>query len=917
MAFEPGTRLGPYEITAKIGAGGMGEVYRATDTRLGREVAIKTLPATLADDKDRLARFEREAKLLASLNHAHIASVYGLDEHDGTLYIAMELVEGATLEERLKAGALPVDDALRLGLQIAEALEAAHEKGVVHRDLKPANVMVTADGVVKVLDFGLAKAFSGNPNEASPAHSPALSMAMTQQGLVLGTAGYMSPEQASGQATDQRADVWAFGVVLYETLTGLPLFSGESVPHILADVLRAEPDWDRLPKNLHPRIRQLLERCLEKKPRSRYAGITDARADIAAAIQDPEGLQVATAAGAIAAPRSLASRLTSGAALVVAGVVVAAIVAWQLWPTPAPLPVVRSIHAVPDQVTLLFPQVRQIAIAPDGRQFVYNETAGIHRHRLDEFEDLVIPGATAATDGGTRVSPVFSPDSESIAFARPDSNGTNIALVRMSAIGGAVTPLYNNIGSSGNVPLGISWEPDGNLIYALQQGGIWRISENGGEPEQLLETAASELVTLPDLLPGGDWVLFSTADVVSGAPDWDTARIVAASLSTGARRVLRAGGSAARYVPTGHLVYVFGNTLYAVPFDIDTINMTGGPVPVVTGILRDGTTGIAQYDFSDNGTLIYWPGATVDSGSATLAIVARDGAADRFSMPGGIYADTRVSPDGRWAAYTVSYSDGQDIAVYEFGASAAPRRLTFGGQSRFPVWSADSSRVAFQSSSDGTASIYWQPAGVSGGAPEKLTTATADETHTPDSFSVDGHLAYTVSSGGESSIWTLNPTTKEAEPLIAGGGISLSHAAFSPDGKWIAYQSTELGGSDIFVQPYPLTGEKYQVPHAGATTNHHPAWAPDGTELFYFPGINWFESVDIVTEPAFSFGEAEALANNPLNAAPASHRQFDVMPDGSGFIGAVPGNSVDTSVEGGVYIVQNWFDELKRLAPTD
>ena len=296
MALDVGTTLGNFEITGQLGAGGMGEVYRARDTKLGRDVAIKTLPKSLAGDADRLARFEREAKLLAALNHAHIASVYNLDEHEGTLFIAMELVEGETLDTRLKRGALPVDEALGLALQIAQALEAAHDKGVVHRDLKPANIMITPDGVVKVLDFGLAKAFTGDPKDASPVHSPALSMAMTQAGLVLGTAGYMSPEQASGQATDQRADVWAFGIVVYEMLTGMPVFHGESVPHILAAVLQLEPDWGRLPQQLHPRIRFMLERCLTKKPRNRYAGIADARADIEAVISDPAGASLAAPA---------------------------------------------------------------------------------------------------------------------------------------------------------------------------------------------------------------------------------------------------------------------------------------------------------------------------------------------------------------------------------------------------------------------------------------------------------------------------------------------------------------------------------------------------------------------------------------------------------------------------------------------
>src|SRR5499427_6759819 len=306
MTLASGTRLGVYEVTGLLGVGGMGEVYRATDTKLGRKVAIKTLPAELASDKDRLARFEREAKLLAALNHAHIASVYSLDEHDGTLYLAMELVEGETLEHKLARGRLQIDEALRLALQIAEALEAAHEKGVVHRDLKPANIMVSGEGQVKVLDFGLAKAFSTDPKQTVLGHSPALSLAMTQQGLVLGTAGYMSPEQASGQATDQRADIWAFGVVLYEMLAGSPLFGGESVPHILADVLRSEPDWSRLPKNLHPRLKLLLERCLEKNARNRYHSIADVGVDIEKVLSDPLDLSARLEERAVVSRRSLA-----------------------------------------------------------------------------------------------------------------------------------------------------------------------------------------------------------------------------------------------------------------------------------------------------------------------------------------------------------------------------------------------------------------------------------------------------------------------------------------------------------------------------------------------------------------------------------------------------------------------------------
>lgn len=360
MSFSQGKRLGTYEISGQIGAGGMGEVYRATDSKLGREVAIKTLPAALASDKDRLARFEREAKLLASLNHAHIASVYGLDEYEGTVYIAMELIEGETLEKKLESGALPVGESLRLSLQIAEALEAAHEKGVVHRDLKPANVMVTADGVVKVLDFGLAKAFAGDPNDANPAHSPALSMAMTQQGLVLGTAGYMSPEQASGQATDQRADIWAFGVVLYEMLTGMPLFSGRSVPHILADVLRAEPDWAKLPKALHPRLKSLLVRCLAKEPRNRLHAIADARIELEAVIAAPEAVLEVPLARRSMLPFGFAAALVAAAA---------GAAGWYFKPD-APTEVVRFDHEFPGTSSIRNQNFPAVAVSADGHRFV-------------------------------------------------------------------------------------------------------------------------------------------------------------------------------------------------------------------------------------------------------------------------------------------------------------------------------------------------------------------------------------------------------------------------------------------------------------------------------------------------------------------------------------------------------------------
>src|SRR5262252_4734384 len=372
MTLASGTRLGVYEVTGLLGVGGMGEVYRATDTKLGRKVAIKTLPAELASDKDRLARFEREAKLLAALNHAHIASVYSLDEHDGTLYLAMELVEGETLERKLASGRPPIDEALPLGLQIAEALEAAHEKGVVHRDLKPANIMVSGEGQVKVLDFGLAKAFATDPKQTVVGHSPALSLAMTQQGLVLGTAGYMSPEQASGQATDQRADIWAFGVVLYEMLAGEPVFTGESVPHILADVLKTEPDWSRLPKDLHPRLRLLLERCLEKRARDRCHSIADARVDIERVLGAPHGTTATTAAERMGSTRGSGLRSIAIAGIAaVTGIAVAALAGRLVGPARPPGAVLRFSIPLPEDQRFTNDNLTLIAVSPDGTRIAY------------------------------------------------------------------------------------------------------------------------------------------------------------------------------------------------------------------------------------------------------------------------------------------------------------------------------------------------------------------------------------------------------------------------------------------------------------------------------------------------------------------------------------------------------------------
>jgi serine/threonine-protein kinase len=903
MAINPGTRLGSYEITGSLGAGGMGEVYRARDAKLGREVAIKTLPASLASDKERLARFEREAKLLASLNHAHIGAIYGLDEQAGALFIAMELIEGQSLEEKLKAGALPVEEALRLGLQIAEALEAAHAKGVVHRDLKPANVMVTADGVVKVLDFGLAKAFAGDPAEATAAHSPALSLAMTQQGLVLGTAGYMSPEQASGQATDQRADVWAFGVVLYEMLTGLPLFGGESVPHILADVLRSQPDWTRLPQNLHPRIRQLLERCLEKRPRYRYAGIADARTDIEVVLKDPAGVVVRPGmegAGAHGHSASLSRRFVTGAGLVLAGVVVAGAAAWLYRPESEPRPVNRFASDTPYEFSSgtngsLF------AFSPDGRRFVVNTGEGLALRELDELAIRTIQG----TQEFLR-SPFFSPDGRTVAYRNGEGK-----LKRIAVSGGAAVIIVDRIEETN----GARWGEDGMILFG-QSDGIYRVSANGGTPERIVAAADAQELSSHGALPGGDTVLYSRRAI--GA-DWDTAEIIAESLATGEKTVLVHGGSDARYVPSGHLVYVFGDALYAQAFDVETLTVFGGSVPIVQGLNRAGREDSGNYGVSRDGSLAYLSADAVVA-RRTLVWIDREGREEPIDIPARSYMYAQLSPDGTEVALD-SRDEENDVWVFNL-ARATLQRLTLDpGLNRIPIWHPDGRLTFSRGGVDGAEEVWIQAADGSG-MPQQLTTGS-DGLMMPNDVSPDGSLLLYMAQQQPRDIWMVPigdaPATGE---ILIGGPADQYGGNISPDGRFLAYQSNESGQWEVWVRPFPdVSSGRVQVSRGGGT---HPLWSRSGDELFYLDlngqisGTGALMAVPIDTTSGFEPGVPQMLFENSFVVPQQMWSVYDISPDGQRFL-MFNTADVDTETEQRreVVIVENWVEELKRLVPTE
>jgi eukaryotic-like serine/threonine-protein kinase len=910
MALASGTRLGAYEITGLLGAGGMGEVYRATDTKLGRELAIKTLPASLATDKDRLTRFEREAKLLAALNHAHIASVYSLDEYEGTQYLAMELVEGETLEHKLKKGPFPVENALHLALQVAEALEAAHEKGVVHRDLKPANIMVTANDQVKVLDFGLAKAFSGNPNEASPLHSPVLSAAMTQQGLILGTAGYMSPEQASGQATDQRADIWAFGVVLYEMLTGLPLFSGESVPHILADVLRSDPDWSRLPENLHPRVRMLLERCLRKKVRLRYHSISDARIDIDDALDDPRGV----APGAETAnerPRRYLMFGLAAVALAVAGVALGLTV----WRTPPAAPqVVRAlldVNPAEDMSTGstlgILPGGASTALAwsPDGGTLAFvGRTSGAQRIYL---RDLGAPVARAldGTDGVRTFA--FSPDGGWIAF------WANGQLLKVRAAGGPVAKLCDTQGYVN----GISWGTS-RIVYS-QGRQLLAVSPDGGTPRMLADPG--HRVASPFLLPGDTAVLYTAYDKIWTSGD---ERVMVQPLNPGgAASVLLSEAADARYLPSGRLVFLRQGTLFVVSFDAGKLQIRGAAVAVENGVAQSAAswnsgdlTLAGQYAVSSRGALAYAAGPLPSLRKSEPVAVSREGVITSLSLPAAEYRERiESSPDGKSVAVSLQNTTSVRLRLYDVGRGTftTPFAESTDRETVRPLWSSDG-EIAVQIYQSGTSqTAVFNPA--SSAPPDTLSDSAS---FTPSSWSADGKLLF-GSKNGDLWVSSYGADQPQWTPLT-NSDADEAYATLSPDGHWLAYASDVSGRREVYIEPYPGPAAAIPVSTNGGM---NPAWNPNGNELFYTEPHagdtqDWrMISVDMTTpsRPGRPLTLFAFSSDNLLLATCYPTACYSVAPDGQAFFAlhGLPREPVNVTE---IRLVMSWFEELERLVPT-
>jgi eukaryotic-like serine/threonine-protein kinase len=894
MLLSAGSRLGVYEIVAPLGAGGMGEVYRARDTKLSRSVAIKILPDAFAADPERLARFEREAKMLAALNHPRITALHGMEEAGSRHFLVMELVEGETLAEALSAESsrrLDVDEALAIGRQIAEALEAAHEQGIVHRDLKPANIKRRPDGTIKVLDFGLAKAFEPSSGiRADVTASPTITTpAMTHLGMILGTAAYMSPEQAKGRTADKRSDVWGFGCVLYEMLAGRRAFEGDDVSDTLATVLKGEPDWTALPSDLPYGIRTLIQSCLRKDRQERIGDFATVRflLNQPSEVSSPE-------ARSRPLPRPVWKRAMPLLASLLIGAALATAVLWKWRATAPAATVTRFVITLPAGQQLQLAR-QSVNISPDGTRIVYAADGRLYTRMLSDLEPRTIPGAEPA------INPVFSPDGQSLAFW---SDGM---LKRISVSGG--TPV--TICQIGTAPSGIVWTDEG-IVFGQAGTGIMRASAIGGNPQAIVSLNPAEALGHgPQMLPDGDTLLFTLAErrVPETADPWENAHVVVQSLKTGARKTIVEHGTDARYVATGHVVYMVGGTLFGAPFDLRKLAVTGGAVPIVEGVSRvaAATTGSAHFAFSDSGTLVYVPGP-VSAAQTSLLLSDRQGASEALKLPPGLYMYPRVSPDGRYVAFETADRKEVQVAIFELSGASAVRRLTFGGNNRYPTWSADGHHVAFQSDREGAPAVFRESA--DGGVAERLTTAEPGTSHVPESWSSTGDtLLFSVKKGLEFSLWTLDLKDRKTAPFRdVKSMVFPTNAAFSPDGRWVAYQIGESGAGEAitFVEPFPPTGTKYQVGRGG-----RPQWSRDGTELFYVPNPGQFLAVAVRTRPSLTFASPVSLPRRFGLADPANARPYDIAPDGRIIGSGMPPTAGGSPGSGQMHVVLNWVEELK------
>jgi serine/threonine-protein kinase len=885
-----GRRLRHYSVEEELGRGGMGVVYRAIDTRLGRSVAIKVVRGELLEKGEELQRFEREARLLATLNHPNVAAIHGLEEHEGIRFLVLEYVPGRTLAERFQRGNLPVKEALALCKQIAEALEAAHGKGIVHRDLKPANVKIADDGRVKVLDFGLAKAIRGDQPAAEASQALTHALEATERGVILGTTAYMSPEQASGKPVDTRTDIWAFGCVLYEALAGRRPFAGATVTELLAAVIEREPDWGALPSETPPSVRRLLAKCLEKDPQHRLRDAGDARIEL------EDTLAGRHPADAPAAPRRRGSAWAAAAA----GLAFGAAASWT---------VVRSSEseqAEPAVARFAVPLLEEpyawdwaplTAISPDGTQIVYGFDPLMLRS-VDRLEAQPIEGTEECG------YPFFSPDGQWLGYMDYKKEST---LKKLPLAGGAPITIAEGVDH-----FGATWGADDTIVYAWMD--LYRVPAAGGNPDLLLKldhAQGERYYRDPVFLPGGRAVVFtiSTDDIDSH----DDARIGLLELATGTKRILVEGGMGARYSPSGHLVYARKSALHAVSFDLERLEVTGHPFPVLEGVLMSANSGIAEYAISRDGTLVYAPGPEEDS-ERTLVWVDRRGEAEPLPLPPRSYLHPRLSPDGQQLAVEVE-GPTHNLFTYDF-ARGTFTKMSFDGLSHWPFWTPRGDRLTFRSMRTGIMSMWWMPADRSG--PEERLTEIGDW-QTGASWSADGTaLAFTTGDDPETGpdVYVL-PLDGDHRPReFAKSRFREAAPRFSPDGRWIAYVSNESGRPEVYVQPWPGPGPKIQISTEGG---RDAQWSRQSGELFYRNGDRMM-ACPIRTAGGLSAGKPAVLweghylygLDSSCCGPGLGSTNYDVTADGERFL-MIEDKDQD-AVASQLNVVLNWSLEIEGAA---
>jgi eukaryotic-like serine/threonine-protein kinase len=896
--LTPGIRFGSYEIVAALGAGGMGEVYRARDLKLGREIAIKLLSSAFVSDPERIARFQREAQVLAALNHPHIAQIHGLDEHERAQFLVLELVDGETLADRIARGPIPVDEALPIAKQIAEAVEAAHEKGIIHRDLKPSNIAFTKDGRVKVLDFGLAKLNEPNVrNGPHAANALAMSATITSPALVtgigvlLGTAAYMSPEQAKGLQAEKRSDIWAFGCVLYEMLTGVRAFGGDNVSDTLASVLRSSPDWERLPATLPSRIRVVLQRCLQKDRRERLPDIGAARLDIDDAIANRDEQ--------LASPKSISKRRRMAFG-VVAGVIATAgaAVGWLAHTSPPPIVsrLALASSGIPLTLSSFSPDV---VITPDGERVIYVADDRLFSRKLDQLTPVALTAAV-----GPR-SPFTSPDGTWIGFF--DSAG----MKKVPAAGGAPVLITRVHGS----PRGASWGDDGWIVFAADdEPELQRVNAAGGQPERLTRAhvASQSPHRWPQVLPGSDQVLFTIASADGSV---EQSKIAVIDTRSSSIKVLITGGTHARYLRSGHLVYGAPGSLRVTAFDVTRLTAIGSAVPVGADVTVT-PLGAIDFDVSATGTLVYVPATGPRVEQRILTLVDRTGHEERLNAPVRAYVYPRISPDGTRVALDVR-DQMQDIWVWDLRRQTLSRLTASPGQDSYPVWAGDGRRILFSAWIDGRRNLAWEPADGSGSIERVLDSPDAQ---TPLTISPDG-TRIIFRDDRTSRLMMLSLDNGRLVQLLTQSSFREFNADISPDGRWIAYESDESGRREVYVRPFPnVSAGRWQVSNGGGT---RPRWSPRGDELFYLAttqdlgGEAALMSVRVepgtsltVAAPTKLFSARYFYRNTDRSAGDG--RTYDVMPDGRRFL-MIKQADGDQPPATNIVVVQHWFEELRHL----